>query len=81
MQTELTFPIDETRDHMLASLEVLGEEFTEKFAKASQERWMHVYPQQGKRAGAYMSGSAYDVHPLILLNHQDDYNNTSISYE
>ena len=24
-----------------------------------------------------MSGSAYDVHPLILLNHQDDYNSAS----
>ena len=38
---------------------------------------MHVYPQPGKRSGAYMSGAAYDVHPLILLNHQDDYNSAS----
>ncbi|MFC3095720.1 oligoendopeptidase F [Alteromonas sediminis] len=77
VQTDLSFPIDETREHMLASLRLMGEEFSGKFAKASSERWMHVYPQAGKRSGAYMSGSAYDVHPLILLNHQDDYGSAS----
>lgn len=77
VQTDLTFPIDKTRDDMLASVQILGPEFSKKFAKASKERWMHVYPQQGKRSGAYMSGSAYDVHPLILLNHQDNYNSAS----
>lgn len=77
VQTDLTFPIDKTRDDMLASIQILGPEFSEKFATASTDRWMHVYPQPGKRSGAYMSGSAYDVHPLILLNHQDDYNSAS----
>ncbi len=77
VKTELTFPIDKTREYMLDSVAVLGDEFSEKFAQASQERWMHVYPQQGKTSGAYMSGAAYDVHPLILLNHQDTYNSAS----
>ncbi len=77
VETDLTFPIEETREHMLASIEVLGPEFSEKFAEASLDRWMHVYPQAGKRSGAYMSGAAYDVHPLILLNHQDTYNSAS----
>lgn len=77
VQTDLTFPIDDTREHMLASVRFMGEEFSAKFAEASADRWMHVYPQAGKRSGAYMSGSAYDVHPLILLNHQDDYNSAS----
>lgn len=77
VQTDLTFPIDETREHVLASMEPLGEEFVSKFDAASQARWMHVYPQPGKRSGAYMSGGAYDVHPLILLNHLDDYNSAS----
>ncbi len=77
VQTDLTFPIDKTREYMLESLDIMGPEYAEKFAKASQDRWMHVFPQPGKRSGAYMSGSAYDVHPLILLNHQDDYNSAS----
>jgi len=77
VQSDLTFPIDKTRELTLASAAPLGEEFVTKFDAASQERWMHVYPQPGKRSGAYMSGGAYDVHPLILLNHQDDYNSAS----
>jgi len=77
VETDLTFPIDKSREDMLASIQILGSEFADKFAKVSQERWMHVYPQEGKRSGAYMSGSAYDVHPLILLNHQDTYNSAS----
>ncbi len=77
VKTDLTFPIDKTRDYMLGSLDILGKDFSDKFAEASMDRWMHVYPQPGKRSGAYMSGAAYDVHPLILLNHQDDYNSAS----
>ena len=77
VETDLTFPIDQTRDHVLASSEILGAEFSEKFSAASLERWMHVFPQDGKRSGAYMSGAAYDVHPLILLNHQDTFNSAS----
>jgi oligoendopeptidase F len=34
---------------------------------------MHVYPAEGKSPGAYMNGSAYGVHPYLLLNHNDDY--------
>lgn len=77
VETDLTFPIDETRENMLESIQVLGPEFANKFDEVSQKRWMHVYPQPGKRSGAYMSGGAYDVHPLILLNHQDTYNSAS----
>lgn len=77
VQTDLTFPIDKTREYMLESVDIMGPEFKKKFADASAARWMHVYPQKGKRSGAYMSGSAYDVHPLILLNHQDNYNSAS----
>lgn len=77
VETDLSFPIDETREHVLASMAPLGSEYVDSFAAASQERWMHVYPQPGKASGAYMSGSAYDVHPLILLNHQDTYNSAS----
>jgi oligoendopeptidase F len=35
--------------------------------------WMNVYPHPGKANGAYMNGSAYDVHPYLLFNNHDDY--------
>ena len=38
---------------------------------------MHSHPQPGKRSGAYMNGSVYDVHPYVLLNHNDDYESMS----
>ena len=33
--------------------------------------------RRGQRSGAYASGSAYDVHPYVLLNFNDDYENVS----
>ncbi len=39
--------------------------------------WVDVYPNKGKRSGAYMSGEVYGVHPFVLLNHIDDYNSAS----
>ena len=56
---------------------VLGDDWVEMQQKAINERWMHVYPQRGKRSGAYMSPAAYDVHPFLLLNHNDDYESLS----
>ncbi|MBT5485184.1 MAG: oligoendopeptidase F, partial [Gammaproteobacteria bacterium] len=55
----------------------LGEDWVSMQREAIAQRWMHVYPQQGKRSGAYMNGSSYDVHPYLLLNHNDDYDSLS----
>src|ERR1700761_6116981 len=32
-----------------------------------------MHSRARKASGAYMNGSAYDVHPYLLLNHNDDY--------
>jgi oligoendopeptidase F len=32
-----------------------------------------MLPSEGKRSGAYSSGSAYDVHPYILMNYNGKY--------
>jgi len=69
--------IEDTIDLVNKAVEPLGEVYAGKLASAAGERWMHVYPTPGKRAGAYMSGVIYDEHPYILLNHQDDYNSVS----
>lgn len=67
------FDIGTSREITLGAMSVLGEDWVEMQREATGERWMHVYPQPGKRSGAYMSGSVYDVHPYLLLNHNDDY--------
>ena len=37
--------------------------------RAFNERWIDLYPTEGKRSGAYSNGGAYDVHPYMLLNY------------
>jgi len=45
--------------------------------QALDDRWIDVYPNQGKRSGAYSNGGCYDVHPYILLNYNGKYDDVS----
>ncbi|MFI5167044.1 MAG: oligoendopeptidase F [Thermoanaerobaculales bacterium] len=74
---EMHFPIERGEALVLEALAPLGPEYVETVRKGFATRWMDVYPQQGKRAGAYSSGNAYDVHPYVLLNYNDDYEGVS----
>jgi oligoendopeptidase F len=68
-----TFDLETSKQLTLDAMSVLGDDWVGLQKAAMDDRWMHVYPQRGKRSGAYMSGFAYDVHPYLLLNHNDDY--------
>jgi oligoendopeptidase F len=72
-----TFDVPTSKKITLEAMSILGDDWVEMQAAAMNERWMHVYPQRGKESGAYMAGWAYDVHPYILLNHNDDYDSLS----
>jgi oligoendopeptidase F len=54
-----------------------GQQYTAMLRKGFGGRWMDVYPRPGKASGAYMNGAAYDVHPYLHLNHNDDYQSLS----
>ena len=71
------FDIETSKRITLEAMSVLGKDWVSMQRDAINERWMHVYPQQGKRSGAYMNPIAYDVHPYVLLNHNDDYESLS----
>jgi len=71
------FGIETSKQITLDAMSVLGEDWVELQKDAMDQRWMHVYPQRGKRSGAYMQPSAFDVHPYLLLNHNDDYESLS----
>jgi len=71
------FDIETTKKITLQAMGVLGDEWVAMQRKGMDQRWAHVYPSQGKRSGAYMSGFAYDVHPFLLLNHNNDYESLS----
>ena len=72
-----TYSIEDSIDITRRALQPLGEEYLTAYDKGVEGGWMHVYPALGKRSGAYMSGWAYDVHPYVLLNHNDDYESAS----
>jgi len=68
-----SFPLDEMRRLTIEAVKPLGADYGALFAKATAARWMDPRPRQGKAGGAYMNGSAYDVHPYLLLNLSDKY--------
>ncbi len=72
-----TFDIETSKQITLDAMAVLGDDWVDMQREAIEKRWMHVYPQRGKRSGAYMSSGAFDVHPYLLLNHNDDYSGLS----
>jgi len=72
-----TFDVETSKKITLQAMSVLGNDWVDMQREAMDERWMHVYPQRGKRPGAYMQGFAYDVHPYLLLNHDDKYSGLS----
>jgi oligoendopeptidase F len=62
--------IDEAKATVIEALGVLGEDYTDLLRDAFASRWLDVYENEGKRGGAYSSGSARP-HPYVLLNHKD----------
>ncbi len=74
---DLNYTIEEAEKNVIASLEPLGKDYIDVTKKAFGERWVDVYPTDGKHSGAYSQGSVYDVHPYILLNFIGKYNDMS----
>jgi oligoendopeptidase F len=72
-----TFTIEDSIAITRRALEPLGSEYMAAYDLGVKSRWMHVFPSSGKRSGAYMSGGAYDVHPYVLLNHNNDFESAS----
>ncbi|WP_323674601.1 oligoendopeptidase F [Halorubellus sp. PRR65] len=62
---------DEATEYVVDSLGVLGEEYQSRVADGLESRWVDVYENEGKRAGAF-SGGTYDTQPFIMMNYQDD---------
>ncbi len=74
---DLKYTFDEGRDLYLDCLGPLGADYRKAARAAFEQRWIDVCPTPGKRSGAYSNGSAYDVHPYILLNFNGRYDDVS----
>ena len=62
---------EEAKETVLEALAVLGEDYVSLLRKGVEERWIDVLENEGKRGGAYSSGSSRP-HPYVLLNHKDN---------
>ncbi len=68
---EKTYPFEEGWKLAMAFWrETFGEDYAAVAQRALDERWVDVYPNKGKRGGAYSWGT-YDAHPYLFLNYGD----------
>ncbi len=71
------FPFADMRTITLQAMAPFGPEYVRLLSDATARKWMDPLPRPGKRSGAYMQGGAYDVHPYLLLNTEENYNGLS----
>lgn len=64
-------PYEEAKEMVLGAVKPLGEEYVSIIKRAFDEDWIDVYPQKGKKSGAYSFGS-YESDPYILMNYNDN---------
>ena len=74
---DLQYTIEQSKALVLDAIRPLGDDYCSVVRRAFESRWIDVYPTEGKRAGAYCNGDAYDVHPYMLLNYNGQYDDVS----
>jgi oligoendopeptidase F len=75
-KTKLEYTYEEATELMFQALQPLGDDYVSTVQRGVESRWIDVYPTEGKRSGAYSSGS-YLTQPYILLNFHGGYDDVS----
>jgi oligoendopeptidase F len=80
--TPLKVPYEKAVEWVAAGVASLGEEYVAILRKgATEDRWVDVYPNQGKRMGAFSSGSM-DTKPFVFMSYNDDiYSVSTLAHE
>ncbi len=82
VHSDRKLPYEAGRQLVLDAVAPLGSDYVAAMRHGLDQRWMDVYPRPRKLSGAHMAGSAYDVHPYVLMNYNDDYESvTTIAHE
>ncbi|OPX86310.1 MAG: Oligoendopeptidase F, plasmid [Pelotomaculum sp. PtaB.Bin104] len=80
-EVQWEIPYDEAVAMVRAGLAPLGSDYGETLAGGLNSGWVDIYENKAKTSGAYSWGP-YGVHPYVLLNYQDNLNNTlTIAHE
>jgi oligoendopeptidase F len=77
VKLDKSFPLATGKQLVLAAVQPLGSDYVAQFAASLNGRFTDYYPRPGKTSGAYENGAAYDVHPFVLMNYNDDYESVS----
>ena len=79
---EMKFPLATAKAMVLEAVAPLGREYVAAMERGFTDRWMDAYPRPRKQSGAHMAGHAYDVHPYVLMNYNDDFESvTTLAHE
>jgi len=70
------YPVEVGQRNILQALSPLGSDYAAAARRAFSERWIDMYPSEGKAPGGY-TNDAYDVHPYILVNYNGKYDDMS----
>lgn len=70
------YSFEEGKKILFEALKPLGETYLNDLSKAFTNRWIDIYPNKGKRSGAYQ-WSCYDSKPYVLLNYNDTLDSVS----
>ena len=77
VKLDKSFPLAAGERLVLDAVQPLGPAYVAQFAASLAGRFTDYYPKPGKTAGAYENGVAFDVHPFVLMNYNDDYESVS----
>jgi len=72
-ETKMTVTYEESVELVKESLKIMGKEYSDAVEEGFRERWVDVRENEGKRSGAYSSGT-YGTAPYILMNWTDTVN-------
>ena len=79
---DFKIPYATGRKLVLDAVAPLGKDYVAALTYGLDHRWMDTYPRPRKQSGAHMDGYAYDVHPYVLMNYNDDYDSvTTVAHE
>lgn len=63
-----TYEFEQAKQMVLEALKPMGEDYLSHAREGFENRWIDIYPNKGKKGGAYSWG-CYDSQPFILLNY------------
>jgi oligoendopeptidase F len=81
-RTTLNVPYEQAVDWIAEGVKPLGEEYVRILRRgALEDRWVDVYPNKGKRMGAFSTGVP-DTFPFIFMSYNDDiYSMSTLAHE